>query len=395
MSDMVMLLEQISCMAVRLIDPDYPLASLLVSNGYTVYSESMGTIVEPAPTVVRKNKKIVSVTYADPGIYTTGSRMYFSFFRCNQSPPSVSSTGTAAPEVRLITGTAPVVYEEYIPPAFDTNYMYLPSIMAESGMCYKTNASVKGVDHRELLMRFSGAVYYRNFFVVSRLTFIAQDVYRNFFRKTWIIPRILKEDLLTSMREAALILETKRIASESYDMTKTTDFTAESIPIDSVPETNEEDIVQATDLIASLKDKSSSELASIIGALINRTMNDSSILLVARVLGYDAFVSELVVIRARRIDLEAAASQAKKTQSSRVVLLNRLQAASDDLLEAADNVVGEETDPTGVEVVPDGTEGIGNGAASTESAAGEDDFLAEMLATVSTRQTYKVPVNKS
>jgi len=173
MTDVFSICMQYSFDAVTLEFPNTNLARLLIHNGISVYCPALSSVVQ-----IKKEKV---------GVYSRGSLKSFLWMSANQTTPTLAKSTVTMPDpIPIVTNAIAFVYE-FIPLQLDPHYSYIPSIFAAEGLCIKfkmpSNKKLKGTvsDRDALYQRFSTAVYFRNWFPFTRITFVSQDVYRDFF----------------------------------------------------------------------------------------------------------------------------------------------------------------------------------------------------------------------
>jgi hypothetical protein len=182
MTDLYSICMHYNFKAVSLEYPNINLARLLIYNGITVYSPAMSSVVQPKKELV--------------GVYSRGKLKTFLWMAANQTSPTLAKSTVTMPDpISIVTNEIAFVYE-FIPTQLDPAYSYLPSIFAAEGLCIKfkmpKTKTVKAVitDIDVLYARFSTAVYFRNWFPFTRLTYVSQDPCRDFFSHKWKYPKI-------------------------------------------------------------------------------------------------------------------------------------------------------------------------------------------------------------
>jgi len=182
--------------AVTMIEPKMNVIKLLVHNGITVYCVSITSTVQGPKDPV--------------GVYGRGTRKRMIWMAATQTSPVLDGKSIKFPDPVIMPTEISFVYE-YIPAVLDGRYNYIPSIKASEGLVIKTNmTSLKNIKKGaitvvKLLERFSLAVYYRNWFIFSRVTFVSRDIYRTYFSYKWVYPKQGKdsfEDLFAGATEA-------------------------------------------------------------------------------------------------------------------------------------------------------------------------------------------------
>jgi len=153
-----------------------------------VYCSGMSSNVE-------KNDKIVDV-------YSRGKRKSLRYYALVQVNPTLSKHTTKQPEPIVIIGSELAMHITYLPDRVVPGTRLLPSCRAANGLCIVTNIGLKQkvpvVSLQMLYERFSTALSYRNWFVFSRVTYVAADPYSSYFKHGWVYPKIkpeIKEDL--------------------------------------------------------------------------------------------------------------------------------------------------------------------------------------------------------
>jgi len=181
-TDVIMIVTKFKFNAVMLEIADVKLACILNYNGITVYCAALNSHKE-------ENQKEV-------GTYSRGKRKFCIYRALDQEPPSIKKNDVQMPKPVTIGGNQPTFVVEHIPHVEQGGMAYLPSCRVSMGICIKTNIKVgKNKASLDVLReRFGIAVYYRNWFLITRYTFVSQDVYKNWFNASWVLPRI-KEDL--------------------------------------------------------------------------------------------------------------------------------------------------------------------------------------------------------
>jgi len=151
------------------------------------------------------------------GVYSRGPLKSFLWMAMTQTAPTLSGSSVTNPEpTPIITNELSFVYQ-YIPLVLEKGYTYFPSIFAAEGLCIKTKLTssfkVKGAitDIKKFYERFSHAIYFRNWFPFTRVTFIAHDKQRSFFPYKWKYPK-LTEDKRENLFEGA-----KKVMVEAKD----------------------------------------------------------------------------------------------------------------------------------------------------------------------------------
>jgi hypothetical protein len=185
MTDLFSICKQFHFDAITLEYPNTNLARLLVHNGISVYCPALSSVVQT-------NKKLT-------GVFSRGKLKTFIWMSANQTSPTLAKSTVTMPDpISIVTNMIAFVYE-FIPLALDPGYSYLPSIFAAEGLCIKfkipSNKSIEGTitDIEEFYMRFSTAVYFRNWFPFTRITYVSQDKYRDWFAYTWKYPKLTED----------------------------------------------------------------------------------------------------------------------------------------------------------------------------------------------------------
>lgn len=185
--------------AVTLQQPDNNLARLLLYNGITVYCPAMSGVVQIKPKMV--------------GVYTKGPLKSFLWMAMTQQAPTLSGASVTNPDpTPIVTNEISFVYQ-YIPLVLEKGYTYFPSIFAAEGLCIKTKLTsqldIEGAvtDIKKFYERLSHAIYFRNWFPFTRVTYIAHDKHRSFFNYAWKYPKLTqekREDLFAGAKEVAV-----------------------------------------------------------------------------------------------------------------------------------------------------------------------------------------------
>lgn len=183
-TDVFSIIGSYSFRAVTLVKADVMLAKILTYNNVTVYCPSMTVDVE-------KDQKRV-------GVYARGKRKSFKYSALVQVNPTLSKHGVTLPNAIILTTNELTVYVSYLPSKDPEDMRILPSCRAANGLCLLTNIGmkddrIKRVPLPALYQRFSSALAYRNWFVFSRVTFVAADPYQNFFTYGFTYPKIKPE----------------------------------------------------------------------------------------------------------------------------------------------------------------------------------------------------------
>jgi hypothetical protein len=223
MTDVFGLCQRFGFAAVTMVTPNTNLVRLLISNGIVVYCPALTGVVQVKG---RKDHK--------KGVFGRGYMKNFVWMAQTQASPSLSGSSVAMPAPIPLPEALSFVYE-YIPDYFEKGCSYMPSIRAAEGFCIKSN--IKGLKFEEeitadnLRGRFSQAVFFRNWFIFSRVTFVSQDRYRNFFLYPWTYPKIVSdkiEDLFSTAVESKVKVkpETKifTVMEESIAMSSDIDY---------------------------------------------------------------------------------------------------------------------------------------------------------------------------
>jgi hypothetical protein len=200
-TDVIMIVKKFKYEAVTLEIADIKLALILIRNGITVYCPAL------SPDVQRKKNQV--------GVYSRGDLKSFIYRMCTQDPPTLTKASIKMPDPIPINGNLPMYVVEHIPNAEQNGRFYLPSCQAAQGMCIKTNVndtSMKGITLEKLRQRFCKALWYRNWFLVTRYTFVSQDPYaENWFNTQWVMPKI-KEEIEENLFKDGTVHEIGNIA---------------------------------------------------------------------------------------------------------------------------------------------------------------------------------------
>jgi hypothetical protein len=217
-TDVIMIANKYKYTAVMLEIADVKLAMILNYNNITVYCSALNSVKET-------NKNVV-------GTYCRGSRRYFIYRAVDQDFPSVKKHDVTMPNPVSITTNIATFVMEYIPHVGQANMNYLPSCRAALGLCIKTNQHMKkdqAADLNVLRNRFCTAVYYRNWFLITRYTYVSQDPYRNWFNTAWTLPKI-KEDITEDYFALGQKMVVKTNGTRPVDLAFTEQELGEEIP---------------------------------------------------------------------------------------------------------------------------------------------------------------------
>jgi len=204
MTDVYNLCQTYKYKAVRLMYPNVSLARYLVFNKITVYCPALSGEVQLGDKL---------------GLFSRGKQKCMIWEARVQNMPTLSTNSVTMPEPGCVSEGQSYIYE-YIPEIEEPGATYLPSIKAAEGLCIKTFVKgAKGVSLNKLRARFSMAVYYRNWYIFTRLPFVSQDVFRDRFDKSWVCPPVVDmtmEDLFAGAIMNSVEIDEKDYRSRLY-----------------------------------------------------------------------------------------------------------------------------------------------------------------------------------
>jgi hypothetical protein len=210
-TDVIMISQKFGYPSVTLRTADIRLATILIRNGITVYCSSL--------TSKRQHNGRV-------GVYEKGDLKTFVYYETRQHFPRVCSYGVNMPTPELIHAKDPTYVLEYIPNYNVQGSQYLPSCRASEGYCIKTNCPGMGVDLVALRERFLKAIWYRNWYIYTRYTFVAHDSYQSWFDTAWYYPcvsekleRDIYEQVYDEERGVKIKLQAIKMTQKEYDET--------------------------------------------------------------------------------------------------------------------------------------------------------------------------------
>jgi hypothetical protein len=172
-TDVIMISQKFGYPSVTLKEANVRLAAILIRNGITVYCSAM--------TSKRQCQGRI-------GVYARGDLKTFVYYETRQVRPRLCRYGISMPTPEPIQSTQPTYVLEYIPNIETNGNRYLPSCRVSQGYCIKTNCLSRGIDLTVLRDRFLKAIWYRNWYIYTRYTFVAQDPFQSWFDTAWYYP---------------------------------------------------------------------------------------------------------------------------------------------------------------------------------------------------------------